>query len=51
MEFIITSTHGATITFKDYNKAEYVVKVSCPGKSDHSLVITKEQFRRLAKAS
>jgi hypothetical protein len=55
MEFVITGSHGETISFKDHSKTEYLMTMSCPltsgGKGQHTLVITKDQFKRLAKAS
>ena len=58
MEFVITGSHGETITFKDHTKTEYLVTMSCrkvelsaAGTGKHALVITKDQFKRLALAS
>ena len=56
MEFVITGNHGATITVKDHTKTEYLVTLQCRRLQErvggiHELVITKEQFKRLAKAS
>ena len=51
MEFVITGSHGETITVKDHTKTEYVVILSCHAGALHKMVITKEQFKRLAKAS
>ena len=58
MEFVITGTHGETITFKDHTKTEYLVTLPCgkvalsaAGTGKHALIISKEQFKRLAKAS
>ena len=55
MEFVITGSHGETISFKDHSKTEYLVILPSPlgrhGGVEHKIVITKEQFKRLAKAS
>jgi hypothetical protein len=55
MEFVITGSHGETITFKDHTKAEYLMILPCRAEGGggvfHKMVITKDQFKRLAKAS
>ena len=53
MEFQLTGTHGENITVKDYGKDSYLVTMPCgrSGQTHHQIVITKDQFKRLAKAS
>ena len=55
MEFVITGSHGETISFKDHSKTEYLVILPCRAEGGagvfHKMVITKDQFKRLAKAS
>jgi hypothetical protein len=55
MEFVITGSHGETISVKDHSKTEYLVILPCRAEGGagvfHKMVITKDQFKRLAKAS
>ena len=55
MEFVLIGSHGETITVKDHAKTEYLVIFPCRAEGGagvfHKMVITKEQFKRLAKAS
>jgi hypothetical protein len=52
MEFILQGKHGETITVKDDGKNDYLLVLQCSRSSAvHKIVITKDQFKRLAKAS
>ena len=57
MEFILTGTHGEVISVKDYGQDEYLLTWPCRKTgatgtiTPHTVVISKEQFKRLAKAS
>jgi len=53
MEFILTGTHGEVISVKDYGQDEYLLTWPCrkTGAICPTVVISKEQFKRLAKAS
>ena len=51
MEFILTGTHGEVISVKDYGKDSYLMTVPTTAGVFKKFVITKEQFKRLAKAS
>ena len=51
MEFILQGTHGEAISVKDYGKDSYVMTVPVGNGTSKKFVITREQFKRLAKAS
>jgi len=51
MEFILQGTHGETISFKDYGKDSYMMTVPVGNGTFKKFVITREQFKRLAKVS
>jgi hypothetical protein len=51
MEFILEGIHGGTISVKDSGKDNYVLTVPTNAGAFYKIVIAKEQFKRLAKAS
>tara|TARA_R100000306_G_C4312892_1_gene111147 strand:+ start:45 stop:200 length:156 start_codon:yes stop_codon:yes gene_type:complete len=51
MEFILQGTHGEAISVKDYGQDSYVMTVPVGNGTFKKFVITREQFKRLAKAS
>ena len=51
MEFILTGTRSEVVSLKDSGKDNYVLTVPTNSGSSYKIVIAKEQFKRLAKAS
>ena len=51
MEFILTGTHGESISVKDSGKDSYLVTIPVNNGAFYKIYIAKEQFKRLATAS
>jgi len=51
MEFILKGTHGEAISVKDSGKDNYVMTVPVNNGAFYKIIIAKDQFKRLAKAS
>ena len=51
MEFVLTGTHGEAISVKDSGKDNYLVTIPVNNGAFYKIIIAKDQFKRLAKAS
>ena len=51
MEFVLTGTHGEAISVKDSGKDTSLVTIPVNNGAFYKIIIAKDQFKRLAKAS
>ena len=51
MEFILTGTRSEVVSLKDSGKDNYLLTIPVNNGAFYKIIVTKEQFKRLAKAS